>query len=143
MALYLLESNEAYNLYSVPVKLNDRQTNLRVAWDWEQMAFRIIGAWDGLAAGGASARDITLIQPGDHIIPLYEAYDSQTDEYLGLDEDVVYTAEAGFTLRYMQLPPVDYYYAFTLRDLYGLNTNTDFVRFSVDEAGELWFYPGE
>ena len=139
LSLYLLDQNDEYNLYSAPVKLNGRQTNLRILYNWAEKAFQVIGGWDGLSESGASDKEITQVKAGDAIIPLYEAYDIKTDEYLGLDEGAEYIAEEGFTIAYMQLPAADYYYSFTLTDLYGLKTYTDFVRFTVDEAGEIWF----
>ncbi len=140
ISLYLLEQGEAYNIYSSPVMLNGRETNLRILYDWEEEAFNVIGAWDGISESGASSKEITKIAAGDAIIPLYEAYDAETGDYLGLDEGIQYTASEGFGIEYMQLPAADYYYSFTLTDLYGLLTSTDFVLFSVDEAGEVWFY---
>ncbi len=140
LSLYLLEQGEEYNIYSAPVKLNGRETNLRILYDWGEEAFRVIGAWDGISDSGASSKEITKIAAGDAITPLYEAYDPETGDYLGLDEGIDYLAEEGFVIEYMQLPSADYYYSFTLTDLYGLQTSTDFVLFSVDEAGELWFY---
>ncbi len=139
LGLYLLDQTDAYNLYSSPIKLNGRETNLRVLYDWAEEAFRVIGGWDGLSDSGASDKEITQVRAGDAIIPLYEAYDARTDEYLGLDEGSEYLAEESFTIEYMQLPAADYYYSFTLTDLYGLKTYTDFVQFTVDEAGEIWF----
>ncbi len=140
LSLYLLEQGDEYNIYSAPVKLNGRETNLRILYDWGEEAFRVIGGWDGISESGASSKKITKILEGDAIIPLYEAYDPETGDYLRLDEGEAYTAEEGFTIDYLQLPAADYYYSFTLTDLYGLQTSTDFVLFSVDEAGELWFY---
>ena len=140
LSLYLLDQQDDYNLYSAPVKLNGRETNLRILYLWEEQAFQVIGGWDGLAESGASAREIVKIVPGDSIIPLYDAYDTETDDYAGLVEGDPYIAQEGFTIEYVQLPAADYWYSFTLTDLYGLNTYTDFTVFTVDEDGEIWFY---
>ncbi len=140
LSLYLLEQNEAYNLYSAPVKLNGQETNLRILYEWDEEAFRVIGAWDGISESGAAGKEIVRLSAGDAIVPLYDVYDGDSGEYLGLDEGEEYVAGEGFTIGYLQLPPADYYYSFTLRDLYGLETFTDFVRFTVDGAGEIWFY---
>ena len=140
LSLYLLEQGEEYNIYSAPVKLNGHETNLRILYSWEEEAFSVIGAWDGISESGASSKEIIKIAAGDAIIPLYEAYDAESGDYLGLDEGVEYLAEEDFVIEYMQLPATDYYYSFTLTDLFGLQTSTDFVVFSVDEAGEIWFY---
>ena len=139
LSLYLLDQNDGYNLYSAPVMLNGSQTNLRILYDFNIQAFQIIGGWDGIDESGASAKEIVKIKAGDTITPLYEAYDAQTDEYLGIEEGSAYIAEEGFTIEYLQLPAADYYYGFTLTDLYGLETYTDFAVFTVDEAGEIWF----
>ena len=80
---------------------------------------------------------------GDSIVPLYEAYDAQTLESLGLMEGEPYPAQEGFSLEYKQLPAADYHYGFTLRDIYGLSAYSDFTLFTVDDEGGLWFYPEE
>ncbi|NLD03751.1 MAG: hypothetical protein GX674_10620, partial [Clostridiales bacterium] len=139
LSLYLLEQAGEYNLYSAPVKLNGRETNLRVLYDWDKEAFRVIGGWDGLDENGASGKEIIKIMPGDIIVPLYEAYDEESGEYLGMEEGEAYAAQDGFTIEYMQLPAAGYYYSFTLTDLFGLETYTDFALFEVDEEGEIWF----
>lgn len=139
ISLYLLEQAGEYNLYSAPVKLNGRETNLRILYDWEKEAFRVIGGWDGLGENGASGKEIIKIKPGDSIVPLYEAYDAETGDYLGMEEGEAYAAQDGFTIEYMQLPAAGYYYSFTLTDLFGLETYTDFALFEVDEEGEIWF----
>lgn len=139
ISLYLLEQAGEYNLYSAPVKLNGRETNLRVLYDWDKEAFRVIGGWDGLDENGASGKEIIKIKPGDSIVPLYEAYDEESGEYLGMEEGEAYAAQDGFTIEYMQLPAAGYYYSFTLTDLFGLETYTDFALFEVDEEGEIWF----
>lgn len=139
ISLYLLEQSGEYNLYSAPVKLNGRETNLRILYDWDKEAFRVIGGWDGLDENGASGKEIIKIMPGDSIVPLYEAYDEESGEYLGMEEGEAYAAQDGFTIEYMQLPAAGYYYSFTLTDLFGLETYTDFALFEVDEEGEIWF----
>ncbi|MHC1787426.1 MAG: clostripain-related cysteine peptidase [Christensenellales bacterium] len=139
LSLYLIDQGDEYNLYSAPVKLNGRETNLRILYDFTKEAFQVIGGWDGISQSGAAGKEIIKVSPGDAIIPLYEAYDGETDDYLGQEEGEAYLAEAGFTIDYLQLPAADYYYGFTLTDLYGLETYTDFVLFTVDEAGEIWF----
>ena len=139
LSVYLLEQHDAYNLYSAPVRLNGRETNLRILYDWDAEAFRVIGGWDGLGESGASSKEIVKVSPGDILVPLYDAYDAATGDYLGVREGGEYIAQDGFTVDYVQLPAADYYYSFTLTDLYGLNTYTDFTVFTVDEAGDIWF----
>jgi len=143
LPLYLLNQRADYNLYSAPVMLNGRQTNLRVLYNWEKHAFEVVGGWDGLTASGASSREIIPLRAGDSIVPLYEAYDAQTLESLGLMEGEPYPAQEGFSLEYKQLPAADYHYGFTLRDIYGLSAYSDFTLFTVDNEGGLWFYPEE
>ena len=99
----------------------------------------MIGGWDGLDENGASGKEIIKIMPGDSIVPLYEAYDEESGEYLGMEEGEAYAAQDGFTIEYMQLPAAGYYNSFTLTDLFGLETYTDFALFEVDEEGEIWF----
>ncbi|WP_294377390.1 clostripain-related cysteine peptidase [uncultured Clostridium sp.] len=138
----IIEVNDNYNIYSIPVYLNGEATNLRTAWIWTDYNngegyYEIIGTWDGISAEGLSSRNVKLLQNGDVIEPVYESYDMNTDEiieYIG-DEIVVNDATA---LEEIKLPQGYYYYGFEIEDIYGQTFDTDFTAFEIDESQEVY-----
>ena len=63
----LIESQDDYNLYTIPIQLNGKRTNLRVMYviesedeDGVTGSYEVLGVWDGTDdVTGVTARDIT------------------------------------------------------------------------------------
>jgi len=71
---------EDYNLYSVPVLLNDEECHLQVAYDFVNETWQILGARTGLEeSSGMAAKDVRLLRNGDVITPVWYA-SSLSDE---------------------------------------------------------------
>jgi hypothetical protein len=143
----LVQSTDDYIIYSIPIKLNGEETNLRVIWEWDDPAdeenydgrFVVWGAWDGIdSKTGMASRDIKKIRDGDVIIPLLYAYvDDDSDEMVQVDGDPV-TVQGELKLVEEALVPGDYWYNFTIEDLMGKFTYTDFAIITIDESGEMY-----
>lgn len=138
LCLYLIEEVEGYNLYTSPVQLNSRETNLRVLYGWNEEAFRVIGAWNGIDAHGASGKEISGSVTKTPLFPCMKPIKRKAATIWAWWRG--YRVADGLLIQYAQLPPADYYYSFILRDLFGFETYTDFAIFEVDAAGEIWFY---
>jgi hypothetical protein len=69
LATYIVEQEDAYNIYTSPVLLNGEETNLRIRMDYndsEDYTIKIIGAWDGIdETTGMSAKEIKKLRKGD------------------------------------------------------------------------------
>ncbi len=76
------------------------------------------------------------LKDGDVIVPLYDCLDID-DAYYGEE----YTVSGDISIDYDYIDEGDYYYSFCIYDLFGDYLMTDYVSFSVDENGDVWFNP--
>ena len=131
LATYVVDASEDSIVYTSPIYLNSKRTNLRIVQDSEGVY--IEGAWDGIDENGIAAREIKKISAGDTIAPMYY-----------LDDDSEYTAseyewEEGDSIIYSSLPEASYYYCFLVEDVYGDYFISDFVIFNIDGEGNISF----
>ena len=79
---------EDYNLYSVPILLNDEEYNLQAAYDFTTKKWSILGASQGLDESGMASKELRLLKEGDVITTIWKIA-----SYSGDDEFEMYTAE--------------------------------------------------
>ena len=132
LATYIVEQTEEYTVYTSPIKLNGKRTNLRIR-QYQDYSTVIEGAWDGIGENGMASREVTKLKTGDKIEPIYT-----------LADDTEYTAEAyewqeGDTATYATLPDGNYLYCFDITDAYGDKFSSDMVTFNINENGEITF----
>ena len=130
LSMYIVEAGEDSTVYTSPIELNGKRTNLRIIQSRDSI--KIEGAWDGIDENGMAAREIIKLKAGDMIAPIYYI--------LADDSDSTYTADAykwtdDSNVIYAQLPNSDYYYAFSINDVYGDYYLTDPVIFTVGDDG--------
>ncbi len=142
IAMTIIEQGYDYDIYTAPVFLNGKDTNLRIKCDYtgEMAEFYILGAWDGITAEGEADKGITQLEKGDLIVPIYESYDADGN-YLGYYEGDAYSYTGiNEDITYWLLPEADYLYSFEMQDIFGDYYYTDFVTFAVDEEGNIFYY---
>lgn len=142
LSTYLVEQNDDYNIYSAPVLLNDEYTYLRVQYSYPDGTTKILGAWDGIQDNGLSSRDTYSLQAGDTIVPIYDCYIDQGDyyDYSDYSYGTEYTYKGdGNDVLLGVLPKGDYCYSFIIYDIFGQSTYSDYVIFSVDEDGQVYY----
>jgi len=149
----LIDSQDDYNLYTIPILLNGERTNLRVQFviesedeDGVTGSYQALGVWDGTNdATGITARDIKPLQEGDVILPLFDAY---TLDDIGGDAEEweSYEVTAGkngeVTLEEDDLFDGEYYYTFKLTDIFGQEYESDGVSLYM-EGDEFYFGEAE
>lgn len=142
LTMEVAEEGDNYNIYTVPILIDGRRTNMRVKWIWnndEDGYYTILGAWDGIQDNGSSARNTIPIEKGSRIQPVYTLYNTDsgiTSEIYGEE----YRASRNFSIKDDYLPENNYYYSFEINDIYGGSVFTDTATFYVDENGEVWYY---
>lgn len=145
VALYLVEEGEGYNIYSIPILLNDMEMSLRVKMEYEGEDifgdFTVLGVWEGISDNGQAGRSNIEIVSGDIIRPIYETSHYETGEE-GIIYGDEYRAEADFNISIGLLPDADYYYSYEIVDIFGTATFTEATVFTV-ENGEMFGYPDE
>lgn len=136
----IIFEGDDYNLYSVPILLNGKETNMRIRWDYNLGEYQVLGAWSGLGENGFAARDLVDIVPGDIITPIYEVerYNNTIHTEYGYN----YKVQTGFKVEDLPLRTGEYWYCFEVVNVFGNSSYTDFVIFEVDEYGDIYYsYP--
>lgn len=140
LAMFIVEEAADHDIYTAPVNVNGKRTNLRILMQYTDDGYTtsIIGTWDGIDENGQAARDIRTLEVGDVITPLYGAYSfdgSFSAEMPGND----YTYDGNSTIYDNTLGAGDYYYCFRITDIFGESYFTEFVMFTIDEDGNIYY----
>lgn len=131
-----LDWNDDYIVYTVPIRLNGQETNLRMSYYYDSASYEIHGAWDGIdEESGMSSKEVRKLKDGDTVEFLFLAADLESEE--------VYTFEfGGFTVKgsivveEATLFDAIYYYEYEIIDIFGRTYTSDFaIMVSVD--GEI------
>ena len=136
--LYDQSSNEHSRRSLIPVKLNGQYTYLVVVFPADSSEGRVIGANAGYDDNGLPIRNVTKLQPGDKIIPIYTMYyeeegkeDLQEREFEG--SEIIW--KDGMTVNYEDLSdddePVQMMFCFDIYDIFGEDTLSDIISFEV------------
>ncbi len=145
----LIDSQDDYNLYTIPIELNGKRTNLRVQYvieggDEEGVtgSYQVLGVWDGTdEATGITAREIKPLREGDVILPLFEAYplnDENGDGEEWESYEIVAGKNGEVTMEEQDLFDGEYYYTFILTDIFGQEYQSDVVSLYM-EGDEFYF----
>lgn len=138
LCIYVAESTDDYVVYTSPVELNGKETNLRIRQYYGDGSCVVEGAWAGIDGDGASARGITKIVSGDKIVPLYDAYGVDSDDETTYEGDA-YVVKGDLTIDYAPLDVGTYTYSFCIDDVFGDYYVSDSVAFAVDKKGNTSF----
>lgn len=116
-----------YILYTVPVQVNGKPTNLRMLYHRDTAEYEVIGTWDGIdSETGMSSREVKKLQDGDLVEFVFEAYDLTTGE------DASFVG-GGFTVSGPVLAEEAilfdgvYYYQYEITDIFGNTYQSDFA----------------
>ena len=127
---------EDYNLYSVPILLNDEEYNLQVAYNFTDEAWSILGAAKGLDAdSGMASKERRLLKEGDVISIIWKiaslSDDDEDFEMYTVDE-VTVTADTAFG----EAPLFDGTYSMVIemRDVAGNYAYSDAVSFECADG---------
>ena len=140
LAMYIVEENEDYDIYSVPVLLNGEATNLRIRHEITEENdgdLTILGAWDSIDSNGQAPKNITKLKNGDIIVPLYYTYNPDGN-YVDITQGEEFTFDGDNSVYLDYLPDNDYNYNFEINDIYGNSYYTDFTILTVED-GEVFF----
>lgn len=141
LAIETVSVTDDTSVYTCPILLNGEQTNLRIEYDWNAEQWNVIGAWAGIdPQTGAAARETVLLHDGDVITPLYLAIAGDYTDYIDAGD---YTVNGDIEIEYAPLYDGDFSYSMTLYDVYGNIYFTDTVMFTIDEYGDVYFYPDD
>ncbi len=136
LAMYVVSSGEEGVVYTSPIFLNGKRTNLRIVRTNESIV--VEGAWDGIDEHGMAAREITKIKEGDKIVPAYFASATDSDKTSEL-KGKEYTWAKDSAITFNTMPAGDYYYGFCIEDIFGDTLTTDVQVFRIAADGKIQF----
>ncbi|MBO5278759.1 MAG: hypothetical protein J6B06_04635 [Lachnospiraceae bacterium] len=89
---------EDYNLYSVPILLNEEEYNLQVAYDFTAEEWSILGASKGMDESGMASKELRLLAEGDVITTIWQlaSYSGEDDFEMYTVEELTVTADTAF-----------------------------------------------
>ena len=127
---------EDYNLYNVPVLLNEEAYNLQIAYDFVTEEWTILGASQGLGEFGMASKELRLLEEGDVITTIWKvaSYTGDDDFEMYAAEELTVTADTSFG----EAPLFDGQYAmvFEMWDAAGNSVYSDTVTFDCSD-GEI------
>ncbi len=134
----LIEQNEEYNLYSVPVLLNGKEKHLRAVYEYNKEKFRILGVKDGIDdETGQCGRDEKL-KDGDKIEFLFYVYDPESDS-----EEMIESGEIEWRnntiMEDTYMDDDRFLYMFKIKDIFGNIYYGDAVYMEIID-GEIMAY---
>lgn len=125
---------EGYNLYSVPILLNDELYSLQVVYDFTTEQWQILGAAPALDESGMAAKELVQIQEGDSVAVIWKIASASGEE----DYQEFLAAEwyAWEETTFSEIPLVDSHYAmvFEMWDACGNFAQSDYVTFDIIEG---------
>ncbi len=136
--LYDQTNNDHSRRSLIPVKLNGRYTYLVVVFPAGSTEGRVIGANAGYDENGLPIRNVTRLNPGDQIIPVYTMYyeedgkeDLQETEFDG----EAFTWQEGMTVTYEYIgddeEPTPMLFCFAFYDIFGKDTLSELIAFDL------------
>ena len=137
--LYDQTSNDHSRRSLIPVKLNGEYTYLVVVFPAGGSEGRVVGANAGYDENGLPIRNMTRLQPGDEIIPVYTMYvftDEEEDPEESEFDGEVIRWQDGMTVTYEDLSDdsdegLQMLFAFIFNDIFGEYTLSDMISFEL------------
>ncbi len=126
---------EDYNLYSVPVLLNGEAYNLQVVYDFNDEAWSILGARQGIDDSGMADKELRKLQSGDELTTIWYMASLSDDSDFEAYEAETLTVTEGTAFTEMDLPDGEYMLLFEFRDTQGNSGTSQAVTFEVEGDG--------
>ena len=123
---------EDYNLYSVPVLLNGEAYNLQVVYDFNDEAWSILGARQGIDDSGMADKELRKLQNGDELTTIWYMAALSDDSDFEAYEAETLTVTDGTAFAEMDLPDGEYMLLFEFRDTQGNSGTSQAVTFEVE-----------
>lgn len=133
----LVSKTDDVSVYTSPINLNGKRTNLRLLYDWATYSWAVMGVWGGIdGQTGAAGRETVKIKDGDVITPLYLAVTEEANDYV---EGVDFTVNGDIPIDYSPLGDGFFSFSMVLYDVYGNYYYTPAISVVIDVNGEVYF----
>ncbi len=128
-----IELNGENIIFSAPVLVNGRHTNLRFSYVWDGEGtghYEILGLWDGLDEHSLASKEFRELKAGDEVTILSSKLGSSGGESLLATGPTVTIGEDGGVIAEAPLEEKNYQYIFVVTDIFGnkfYSSTADFV----------------
>ncbi len=136
LTMYVVEQTDEHTIFSSPVIYNGKETNLRFMYTLDDEKWTVLGVWDGVDENGQAAREVQEIKKGDTICPKYIGINAETKETAETEGETI-KIKNKLEITEELLPKGDYYYTFSIDDIFGSTMYLDMVKFNVDKKGNI------
>jgi len=133
MNVYLLEQEEDCNIYSTPILLNGKETNLRFRLDFNTGLFSVLGAFDGTDSHGMSSRRSYKLKEGDQITFIFESFNADSNQNENIEMGTIIYNEDSEIIE-DSLVDGTYLYYFTFYDVFDNEYVTNGVKMIVTDG---------
>ncbi len=135
--LDLVYEGADYNIYSVPILLNDEEYSLRLAYDFNRGRYEILGARKGLDETGMADKNLRLLEAGDEITPMFYACTITGDDELKHYPSETFTIGRNPQVEECWMGDGEYVMMFELTDAASNSIWSDLVSFTI-EGDEIY-----
>lgn len=139
VAVYVMEENEKYVIYNIPVMYNGEKAVVKGAWIWDETYdqggyYTCNGIYYTNDEYSAPSTKLSItLEKGDAITPIYTTLHAE-DGYEGYYEgETFYVDDKGLYLELIWLPVGYYRYGFMFIDNYGNKHYTDYIDYELFE----------
>jgi len=127
-----IDSTDDYIVYVVPIKVNGKDTYLRMLYTYDTEKYSVAGLWDGMDETlGCASRNTNKLKDGDKVEFVYETVDVESGESYEYSCGG-FTVNGDITIEEYELWDGTYYYGFELTDIFGNTYESDYVTIEID-----------
>lgn len=128
----LVDEQEDYNLYAVPILLNGEEYNLRVAYNYADESYKILGARQGIDDMGMADKELRKLEEGDEITTiLYASSYSGDDDFVAIESET-FTVSSDITFEDQDMGDGEFIMMFEMVDMQNESAYSDIVTFYVE-----------
>ncbi len=119
ISVNLVGQYDGYEIYSAPIILNGKRSNVRIMHDTEKDSYKIIGAWGGLdSTNGRAYTNLKKIGFFDKITPILTVYDEEHNSNDNITGS--WTLKMFGGVKKANISDGAYIFEYELTDIYGL-----------------------
>lgn len=134
VSMFLYHEGDDFALYTLPVMLNGKRSDLLITRSFKNGKFKINGAWEGIDKKTKVAeRNIEIIKAGDRIQPLYYYVNENTKSH-GYVKGSEFQVKDKLKLEYKKMTSGDYLYGFYILDNLQKEHYTKYINISFKDG---------
>ena len=127
----IVEENDDYDLYSIPIKLNGLKCNLQVAYDYKEKKYKILGA-KPVSKRGQADKYLIKLKQGDKITTLHYGLTISGDDSEFTEVEVeTFSIDANPKFEEENLSDGEYLYCFEFVTPNNESASSQFINFTV------------